>query len=190
MVGREPVRGGPVRGRRPAREQPRGGQQVRADAHRGDAAGVPGGLGDPADQVRIDHRRAVAVHRARHHQGVDPVADLPERQVGDEPDAGGGAHLAAVRPGEQHPVGRPAGHLPVREREHLRGPGDVEQVDVREHGDNDTVRCGHEPIVTGMPPCPPRRGSVTSGHRPPPRRAGATPVSTPSMTGIRDNDHP
>lgn len=94
---------------------------------------------------------AVRTQRAGHDEGVHPVADLVERQVDADPDAGARPHLAAVRPGQQHLV-RGAGQLPGRQREHFGGPGDVEEIDAGEHGDDDTVRSWHAPIVRNAPP--------------------------------------
>ncbi|SPL90184.1 unnamed protein product [[Actinomadura] parvosata subsp. kistnae] len=139
MIGSQPLSGGPVRGGRPPRQEPSGSQQMSPDTHGGNPPRMLGGLGNPPHQPGIDHRHPGGIHRPRHHQRIDPITDLVEGQIRSKPNPGTGAHLPTIGPSQQHLVRHATVHLPIRNREHLRRPGDIKKINVGEHGDYDTV---------------------------------------------------
>ncbi len=140
VVAGEPVAVGPV-GRRPAPvEEPGGGEQDGARAHRDQARCARAVGAQPVDQPRVGGTGALA---ARDQQGVR-VGGRGERLVRYEGQAGGGAHGAAVQGGGTDPVG--ARRVLLGAGEHLQRPGDVEALDAVEE-DEEEGALGHVPIL-------------------------------------------
>ncbi|MGC0382331.1 hypothetical protein RKD33_002548 [Streptomyces sp. SAI-129] len=87
---------------------------------------------------RPDPASAVDLDRAGHDQGVDaPRGQRVEGGVGEHTDTGGGGDRVHGPGGEDHLVARRVLRLAPREGEHLRGSGDVEQIDALEEHDDD-----------------------------------------------------
>ncbi len=153
VVGGELRRGGPVGGGALAVEESGGGEQVRAHAHGRDPGRARRQGARPRHDVgrggRAEATGGVGLDGARHDERVDPaVQQLLEGHVRQHPYSGGGGDRFQRLGGEHHPVGGGLGYLPAQQGEHLRRPGDVQQVDAGEQHDGDQVSA----VLHELPP--------------------------------------
>lgn len=127
----------PVRGDLALVEEPGGAERERAGADGAVAGLLRGDVAKPVDQLAVDSP-AGKVAAARHQRDVPRAASLLEGEVGDEQRSIGGSNRRSDRRRHGEGVAPVFRKKLIRLGEDVQRAGDIERLDAREDGNDDS----------------------------------------------------